>query len=237
MSQTALVIGAGGIGHALAQKLRQGERYETVLSGSRRPQEQDLSCPLDFTHPASIAAFADAVAAALGSRPLDSIAICSGTLHTDDIQPERRLAALRAEAFQTVMQVNALGPLLLLQQLLPLVPRRTPSRVLVISARVGSIADNRMGGWYSYRASKAALNQGLQCLKVELQRTHPQCVLTLFHPGTVDTELSAPFQKNVPTEKLFSTERAASQLDAVMHSRNDPKAHIFVDWAGNDIVF
>lgn len=237
-NKTALVVGArGGIGEALARYWRQSGGYETVFTSSRRPQKHDLSCPLDLADPESISEFCDQLLTQKPPLRLDAIAICSGTLHDGVIQPERRFTALDGAAFQRVMHVNALGPLLLIQQLLPLIPQDQPSQILALSARVGSIADNRLGGWYSYRCSKAALNQGFQTLGVELRRTHPQCVLTLFHPGTVNTALSRPFQKSVPAESLFDTERAAQQLDAVMRSRTQPEAHMFVDWAGKEVPF
>ncbi len=232
----ALIVGAsGGIGRALLELWSERGDYKPLIGTSRRGVAEGV--PLDFEDAASLAGFPARLQVQLGHSPLVTVCICSGLLHGQGMAPERRLQDLDDAAFLRAMRVNALGPLALVRAVLPLLPRDRPSRVLALSARVGSIADNRLGGWYSYRCSKAALNQGFKTLAVELRRSHPQCVLTLFHPGTVDTPLSLPFQRNVPEGQLFSARRAAEQLSQVLHARQDPRAHLFVDWAGKDVAF
>lgn len=241
----ALLIGAsGGIGGALLQRWLSSERYQHVFASTRQAGQlaaQPGLSPLmlDLTDDASIADFSACLGDQLQARALklSSIVIASGLLHQHDIQPERSLAALEADAFEQMLRVNALGPLRLLQQLEELLPRRAACGVLLLSARVGSIADNRLGGWYSYRCSKAALNQGIRTLAVEWRRTRPACVLTLYHPGTVDTALSAPFSSRVPADKLFSPQQAAAYLDQVLLTRSAPDSHGYVDWQGKEIPF
>ena len=136
----------------------------------------------------------------------------AGMLHAPGVAPEKSLLSLRREALDSVFALNAFAPILLAQALAPLMGHGAPAVFASLSARVGFIGDNRLGGWYAYRASKAAQNQLLRTLAVEWKRTHPHaCVLTL-HPGTVDTPLSRPFQVNVPEDKLFTPEHAARQL-------------------------
>jgi NAD(P)-dependent dehydrogenase (short-subunit alcohol dehydrogenase family) len=238
MDNAALVIGgSGGIGAALVRRWEHDGQYSKVFTSSRHREQGRNKLTLDLSDESSIARAAENLKTLLQNTRLSSIVICSGFLHDNEISPERRLANLNAAAFEKAMTINALGPLLIAKHFSPLLPASSPSRLLALSARVGSISDNRLGGWFSYRCSKAALNQGFQTLAIELGRTKPYCIVTLFHPGTVDTPLSKPFKRNVPQERLFTTEKAAQQLDEVMHARRDPKAPIFVDWAGKPVEF
>jgi len=134
----------------------------------------------------------------------------------DGFEPERSFKALEAAHLRRDFEVNALGPALLARHLIPLLPRDRRALFVALSARVGSIGDNRLGGWHSYRASKAALNMILKTLAVELARTHPQAVVAGLHPGTVDTDLSKPFQRGVTPETLFTPEQSATHLLAVL---------------------
>lgn len=232
MTEQHLVIGArGGIGRALHAKLAaQGHR---VLAVQRAAGDWP---GLNLGEDQSIAELAEALRQATVGH-LHGIYFCSGLLHAEGIRPERRMADLDSAAFDQLMRVNALGPLRLLAALLPLLDRQQPSRIAAISARVGSIADNRLGGWTSYRCSKAALNMGLRNAAIELNRTHPQARVTLFHPGTTDTALSKPFQRNVKPDKLFSPERAARQFLEVLDQRPDSREALFLDWAGKPVAF
>ncbi len=235
----SVVVGAnGGIGSALAQQL--AARGETVIALSRTDCAQyPHSLRLDLRQDDSIDQACEAIRQQLAQQQgsLRAIYICSGILHAPALRPERRIEDLDSSAFETVMRINALGPLRLLAGLKPLLPRACTTRIAAISARVGSISDNRLGGWYSYRCSKAALNMGLQTLAVELRRSHPECSVTLFHPGTTDTALSKPFQQNVPAGKLFTAERAARQFLTVLDQRGGQAGAAFLDWAGKPISF
>lgn len=185
MDDVAVVIGAGGgIGAALLDEVRARGRFRAVI-GLSRPD-------LDLRDPASIARAADRVAG-IGAPAL--ILVATGVLHGPGMAPEKTIRALDGDAMAASFAVNAIGPALILRHFLPLMPRDRRAIFAVLSAKVGSIADNRLGGWYSYRASKAALNQIVRTASVELRRSHPQAVCVAFHPGTVATRLSDGFAK------------------------------------------
>ena len=204
---SAVVIGAsGGIGAALARQLETSGRFAVIHVLSRSGTGFDLE------DEASIAAAAASVAE--GPAPV-LVFVATGVLH-HGFEPERSWRALEAEHLLRDYRVNAVGPALVAKHFLPLLPRDRRVVFAALSARVGSIGDNRLGGWHSYRASKAALNMLLRNLAVELGRTHPQAVVAGLHPGTVDTGLSEPFQKGVKPEKLFTADHSAERLLAVV---------------------
>lgn len=187
----AVVLGGtGGIGAALAEGLRQ--QGHEVLALGRRTEPA-----LDYANETSVARVAQAVAAELARTglPLRRLVVATGLLHEAEIQPERSWAHLDAAALQRLFLVNAVGPALVMRHCLPLLPRQGRSVAAFLSARVGSIGDNRLGGWYGYRASKAALNQLVHTAAIELARRCPHALCVALHPGTVDTPLSAPFAK------------------------------------------
>lgn len=205
--QAAVVIGAsGGVGAAVACLLKASGRFAVVHALSRSGTGFDLE------DEAAIAAAAAQVAE--GPAPT-LVFIATGVLH-HGFEPERGYRALTAEHMMRDYRVNTVGPALVAKHFLPLLPRDRRAVFAALSARVGSIGDNRLGGWHSYRASKAALNMLLRNLAVELGRTHPKAVVAGLHPGTVDTALSAPFQRGVKPEKLFSADHSAARLLAVI---------------------
>jgi NAD(P)-dependent dehydrogenase (short-subunit alcohol dehydrogenase family) len=206
-SGLALVVGAsGGVGAAVLDQLRAAARFGRVHGVSRAVDG------LDITDEASLAALAARLS---DGPPLELVFVATGVLH-DGFEPERSFKALEAAHLRRDFEVNALGPALLARHLIPLLPRDRRALFVALSARVGSIGDNRLGGWHSYRASKAALNMILKTLAVELARTHPQAVVAGLHPGTVDTDLSKPFQRGVTPETLFTPEQSATHLLAVL---------------------
>jgi NAD(P)-dependent dehydrogenase (short-subunit alcohol dehydrogenase family) len=183
----ALIIGASGaIGSAMARQLRSDPRCAQVIELSRASQPS-----IDFDDETSIAAAADHLNI---PGPLHCIIDAAGILHGEHGMPERRLDEMNYSRMQTVFRVNTLGPALVLAHFSPLLARRERSIFATLSAKVGSIGDNRLGGWYSYRASKAALNMIVKTAAIEVARTHPLAVLCALHPGTVNSALSAPFQ-------------------------------------------
>ncbi len=185
----AIVVGSsGGIGSALHEHLSAQSRFGTVLGLGRRS-----SPPLDLTDEESIAGAARHVAG-LG-RDVRLIIDASGILHDDGLSPEKSWRDLDAAQMAKAFAVNAIGPALLMKHFLPLLPRQGRSVFATLSARVGSIGDNRLGGWYSYRASKAALNQFVRTAAIELGRRQPAALCVALHPGTVATALSSPFVK------------------------------------------
>jgi len=186
-----LVVGAGGgIGGALCHLLEVDPRCAHVQQLGRAPRAGIPA--VDYREPASVPA---AAAALQDGRPWHALIVASGILHGPELRPEKRLADLEARAFSEVLAINTVGPALVLRHFTPLLPREPQARSLVgvLSAKVGSIGDNRLGGWMAYRASKAALNMVVKTAAIELARTHKALVLAALHPGTVHTGLSEPF--------------------------------------------
>jgi NAD(P)-dependent dehydrogenase (short-subunit alcohol dehydrogenase family) len=167
--------------------------------------------------------------------PITNVFVCNGILHSETIQPEKRLEDFDPESFNQVMSANALTPMLWLQKLVPVLTGKLKCNLIVFSARVGSISENQLGGWYSYRASKAALNMMLKTASVELARRAKNIKVIVFHPGTTDTELSKPFQKNVPKGKLFTCEFVAQQLLEIVAKQELDHTASFLDWKGETI--
>ena len=221
MDNLAVVIGAsGGIGGALMDRLQAAGR--TVAGLSRRD--------MDLTDEDSIARAAGRVAR-LGTPGL--ILVATGVLHGPGMQPEKTIRALDADAMARAFAVNAIGPALILKHFLPLLPRDRRAVLAVLSAKVGSIADNRLGGWYSYRASKAALNQIARTAAVELRRTHPKAICVAFHPGTVATPLSDGFAKT--GLQVQQPQEAASALLATIDRLDPAQSGAFLDRFGSPI--
>lgn len=165
------------------------------------------------------------------------VIICNGLLHTEKISPEKRLEDITSEKLQAVLQANTIVPMLWLANLATLLKSKTDCSVAVFSARVGSIEDNRSGGWYAYRASKSALNMLIKTASIEYQRRAPNVKLIAFHPGTTDTQLSKPFQGNVPEGKLFTPKFVASSLLGIMECLDREGCAEFLDWAGEPIAW
>ncbi|MEM8792746.1 MAG: SDR family NAD(P)-dependent oxidoreductase [Pseudomonadota bacterium] len=200
----ALVLGhSGGIGSAVAAELRvRGVDVEGLARADG----------LDWTSPASAE---EALGRAADSGPFDLVFDATGALIIDDQQPEKKLAAIAAEAMAKQMTINAIGPALILKHYEALLPRDRRSVLATISARVGSIGDNHLGGWISYRAAKAALNQIVRTASVEIARKRPEAICAALHPGTVRTDLSTPITG--PNAKgTVSAEEAARNLLAVL---------------------
>ncbi|MEQ8662431.1 MAG: SDR family oxidoreductase, partial [Gammaproteobacteria bacterium] len=240
----ALVVGAsGGLGLALTRALLARSAHAVVFAACRAPhasaaltalaachRERLVPLTLDVTAEDTLAAAATAVAAR-GAR-LDLLINAAGILHDATLVPERRLAEVTPAALQRAFAVNAVGPLLVARAFARLFDRDQRSVLANLSARVGSIGDNRLGGWYGYRASKAALNMFTRNLAVELGRRHRGLICVALHPGTVDTALSQPFQARVPPARLFTPERAATQLLAVMDALTVGDSGSFFAWDG-----
>ncbi len=212
----AAVFGAsGGIGAALVSALV--EQGVPVLAGSRSGDVPTVGgvtpFRFDLTDEASIA---DAITG-FGDAVPDLVIVATGTLTLGDgTGPERSHKALDINAMEQVFRINTYGPALVAKHVFAAAPRKERTVFAALSARVGSIGDNRVGGWYSYRASKAALNMLLKTFSIEVARTHKQAVVVGLHPGTVDTALSEPFQSNLPNGQLTKPGDAASALLSVL---------------------
>lgn len=216
----ALVLGAsGGIGAALVAHLR--ARGDQVTALSRRADGFDL------TVEASIVAHLAAL-----SGPYDLIFIATGALELQGRAPEKTLRALDPAALAAQFALNATGPALVVKHALRLLPKDAPARLAVLSARVGSIGDNGLGGWYAYRAAKAALNQLIHTAAIEIARSHPQAVLACLHPGTVATPLTQKYAGNHPT---VTPDQAAANLMSVLEGLTPDQTGGFFDWQGKTI--
>lgn len=217
--ENALVIGAsGGIGAAVVAELERRGVPVTAVSRS--------ADGLDVTDPASV----ERVLGRL-EGPFDFVFVAVGILALPGGGPEKSVAAIEAEAMAGVFAVNAIGPALILRHVLPLLPKEAPATVAVLSARVGSIGDNAIGGWHSYRASKAALNQIVRGAAIEMKRTHKQATCVALHPGTVAT----PFTADYPGHKKVSPEEAARNLLSVLDGLGPEQTGQFYDWAGEPV--
>ncbi|MDX2229589.1 MAG: SDR family NAD(P)-dependent oxidoreductase [Leptolyngbyaceae cyanobacterium bins.349] len=164
---------------------------------------------------------------------LHLVMYCVGVLHDDNLQPEKSLQQIQAEGLLRYFQVNSIGAVLLAKHLVPLVKHSDRSVLATISAKVGSIGDNELGGWYGYRASKAALNMLMRTTAIEYRRKSPNTLVVMLHPGTTDTRLSKPFQRNVPPEKLFPVERTVAQLLTVIQALPPDASGQFFSWDGS----
>ena len=190
---------------------------------------------MDFLKPTQIASTGKAI---LATAPkVDRIITTAGVLHDAEIQPEKRIGALDPEAMLHTYQINAMGPILFLKALWPALRRTSPITAASLSARVGSIADNQLGGWYSYRASKAALNQYMRTLSIELARYNDQAKIITLHPGTVATNLSQPFRSHLAKEQLKSAADSAAQLWAVLDQLSPDDTGGFFAYDGQPIAF
>ena len=223
----AAVIGAsGGIGAAIADKLEAGGT--TVLRYARSGD----SARIDIEDESSIAAAADRAGEG-GS--VDLVFVATGFLHEEGSGPEKDWRHLDAENLARNFAINVTGPALVAKHFLPLLPDDRRGGFAALSARVGSISDNRLGGWYAYRASKAALNMMVRSLSIELARKKPEAFCVGLHPGTVDTRLSEPFQRNVPQGKLFTADYSAGMLLDVLGSLSPSDSGKCIAYDGEEI--
>lgn len=226
----AVVIGAsGGIGKAFVDALAAAGTDVTALARSAAAPADRI----DLLDEGSITAAAARTGA---DGPVDLVIVSAGLLHDGGLAPEKSWRDLSADALARSFAVNAIGPALVAKHFLPLMPRQGRAAFAVLSARVGSITDNRLGGWYGYRASKAALNMLVKTLAIELARTRPQALCVGLHPGTVDTGLSKPFQRGVAPDKLFTPTYAADRMLAVLGSLSPDDSGGCFAWDGSRIA-
>jgi NAD(P)-dependent dehydrogenase (short-subunit alcohol dehydrogenase family) len=169
------------------------------------------------------------------SGAIAKVLICNGILHNEDMMPEKKLEDINAVQLEATFYANTVTPMLWLSQLLPVLKGNEATQVALLSARIGSISDNKSGGWYSYRASKAALNMLIKTSSIEYARRAKNVKLIAFHPGTTDTPLSKPFQQSVPEGKLFTAEFVANQLLSIMETATMDNEAAFLDWNNQTI--
>jgi len=223
----AVVIGAsGGIGAALVEALREEDIRVTALARSLSGDAQ-----IDLESEDSIAA----AAARIDDAP-DLVIVATGVLAVGGNTPEKAYRDLEAATLARAFAINAIGPALVAKHFLPLMPKTGRTVFAALSARVGSIGDNRLGGWYGYRAAKAALNQLVRTLAIEEKRRNDRSIVVALHPGTVDTALSKPFQGNVRAGSLFTPSRAAVQLLDAIDALKAPDSGRIFDWEGKEVT-
>ncbi|MBM6551429.1 SDR family NAD(P)-dependent oxidoreductase [Marinomonas ostreistagni] len=237
MPYSAIVVGAGSsIAQALIEQLIAAEDCHQILAISRQQTFQHskistINCTYDE------ASIEQTCAQLSVDYPVTKVFICQGILHQDELQPERKIESINAHNMLKVFTANTVTPSLWLKNLTPLLKSDQPCKVALFSARIGSISDNQIGGWYSYRASKAALNMMVQTFSVELARRAKNVKLLAFHPGTTDTPLSEPFQRSVPEGKLFSPEFVASQLLSLLEKLEVDGKASYMDWNHQPITW
>lgn len=240
-----LIVGANrGIGLGFVQALLQDPAIAVVIATYRERasatellalEQQSagrLHClPLDTTDEAQIV---EAIAQIKTVAPrLHLVINCVGFLHEGEIQPEKSLRQINPDHLLRYFQVNSISGVLLAKHLQPLLRHGDRSVFASISAKIGSIGDNYLGGWYGYRASKAALNMFMRTVAIEYSRKNPNTIVVTLHPGTTDTRLSQPFQANVPADKLFSVERTVAQLLGVLNQLTGSDSGQFFSWDGS----
>ena len=235
--QSILLAGAsGGVGAALCRELANRFPAATLLTISRTEVT-----PLAASHHHLISSLADPASVPdvtewLRAQPLPNWVInCCGSLHWPGHSPEKNLQQCTDDGLQQSLTLNVLTHLHLAQAVAPLLQRRSPLTWASLSAKVGSIEDNQLGGWYSYRMSKAALNMLVRNLSIEWGRKVEDCRVVAVHPGTTDTPLSQPFQDNIPADKLYTPEQSASRIVDVLEGLPQSDSGKLLFWDGTTI--
>lgn len=242
-----LVVGATrGIGFGFVKQLLQYQNVAQIygtyrasasaselLSLKNQYQERLVALEMDITDESSISVGIKQITQK--TKIIHLVIYCVGILHDGDFQPEKSLRQIDSENLIRYFQVNSIGAVLLAKHMMPLLRHKESSMFAAISAKVGSIGDNRLGGWYGYRASKAALNMFLKTISIEYSRRCPKTIVAALHPGTTDTNLSEPFQANVPPGKLFPVEKTVSQLLGVMKNLELKNSGEFFSWDGKPL--
>jgi NAD(P)-dependent dehydrogenase (short-subunit alcohol dehydrogenase family) len=245
----ALITGASsGIGLAMLRQLLGNQHVRQIIAVGRTAStsvelgalcaqagERLQRVDADLTNDRDLARLATMVAGR--AEALHLVINAAGILHGADVQPEKAIEQVSRAGLEQVFSLNAFAPILLAKGLMPALCHGRPAVFASLSARVGSIGDNRAGGWYAYRASKAAQNQLMKTFAIELARRNPRACCLMLHPGTVDTPLSKPFQARVPADALFSTDRAASQLLAIIARSTAGDTGRFMAWDGSAVAW
>jgi NAD(P)-dependent dehydrogenase (short-subunit alcohol dehydrogenase family) len=236
-SNVAIVGASGGIGNALASRLaanQDNQLYCFSRSKPSLPLNNAKHFLLDYHSETSIKQAAENIEAIGG---LDLVIVATGVLKSEDWQPEKTMKELNSEHLHHDFHINTVGPSLVAKHFLPLMNKNRRNVFAVLSARVGSISDNGLGGWHAYRASKAAVNMIIKCLSIEQAYKNKHSLIVGLHPGTVDTALSKPFQKRIPSESLFDATTAATNLLSVIDGLAPKDSGNTFAWDGKKIPF
>ena len=231
----AIIGSSGGIGSAFVKALTTSPKVETIFEiGRTKPDKignKSVLLLADILNEESVIAAAAAIKA-----PLDMVIVTTGLLYDEETTPEKTWRQFSVEDAEKIFRVNAFGPMLIAKHFLAKLNSEQKSIFAALSAKVGSISDNELGGWYTYRSSKAALNQYIKCSAIELGRKNKNAICVGLHPGTVATDLSAPFQANVQPGKLFDRDKAATQLLSVLNDLKFTDSGNLMSWDGSTIM-
>ena len=223
----ALIVGAGDIGRCIFDYVTAASPNMDVIVCGRNPTNQnDIYLDLEDDH--SFASFENKIS--LYKKPLRLVINTSGFLHSNLIKPEKRLSHINRSNIIKNFTINAIAPILIAKSIEKFIRPELPFSFASLSARVGSIGDNRLGGWYSYRASKAAQNQFLKTLSIEWRRKFPLSIVSILHPGTCDTKLSKPFQSAVSKDKLFTPSQSCEYLIDIISEQKPSDSGKFLAW-------
>lgn len=228
------IIGANGaIGNALYEKIQSLPTTVSVARLGRARHDDAIDIHIDLSDETT---FEQAAAELAEVGPLDMVLVTAGTLHNDTVVPEKSLRQIDPANMHHLFQVNTVLPALSLKHFYPLLKRDTRTVFACLSAKIGSISDNKIGGWHSYRMSKAALNMLIRNAAIEAARSKPNAIIIGLHPGTVDSALSRPFQKNLPPNQLKSPTVCADQLWGVLTALDSNDNGCLIDYQGNHIA-
>ncbi len=223
----ALIIGAGDIGKCISQYLSNvSPNLDVIVCGRNLPNDDGIY--LDLENDDSFISFENQIS--LFDKPLRLVINTSGFLHSNLVKPEKRLSHIKRSNLVKNFSINAIAPILIAKSIENSISPEHPFSFASLSARVGSIGDNRLGGWYSYRASKAAQNQFLKTLSIEWRRKFPLSTVSILHPGTCDTKLSKPFQSSVPKDKLFTPAQSSEYLINIISEQKPSDTGKFLAW-------
>ena len=235
MRKVAVIGSSGAIGSAFVDHYINDQSINSIFSFSRSSIGIDNNKVKHFSIDIENENSVQDAAKSVEEINFDEIIIASGLLHTNEFGPEKSIKDLKADNILKVLNVNTVGPAIIGKYFLPLLNKDNKSVMAFLSARVGSISENKLGGWYAYRASKSALNQVIKTFSIELKRTNPKAIIIGLQPGTVDSELSAPFKRSVSNNKLFSAEYSVSQLIGVIERADESSSGNLISWDGEII--
>ena len=235
MRKVAVIGSSGAIGSAFVDHYINDQSINSIFSFSRSSIGIDNNKVKHFSIDIENENSVQDAAKSVEEINFDEIIIASGVLHTNEFGPEKSIKDLKADNILKILNVNTVGPTIIGKHFLPLLNKKNKSVMAFLSARVGSISENKLGGWYAYRASKSALNQIIKTFSIELKRTNPKAIIIGLQPGTVDSELSAPFKRSVSKNKLFSAEYSASQLLGVIERVDESSSGNLISWDGEII--
>lgn len=235
MKNIVVIGSSGAIGKAFVESYIKDTDVENIFSFSRSDlpiKDSKLhSFFIDIEDEQSIAN----AASKIDKSSIDEIIVASGILHNEDFGPEKSIRDLNADNLIKVLKVNTVGPAIIGKYFIPLLNKKDKSILAFLSARVGSISDNKTGGWYAYRSSKTALNQIIKNFSIELRRTNPNAIIFGLQPGTVDSNLSEPFKRNVKEGNLFTPDYSVSMLKKIINGASPCNSGSLIAWDGEEI--